>query len=101
MKIIVCCSLLLMIGITSVYSSKATQFRGIVINVLNDSIEIKKGNKEITLYWSQNAKIFFKGKKAGRQAVEICQKVKAQYEDKNNRKELTKLEILNKSYCTQ
>ena len=87
--------------VASAYSGTVAQFSGLVIHVSNDSIEIKKGNKEITLYMTPDTKILYKGKEADRRAVNICQKVKAGYMYKDNRKELVSLEILRKSYCVR
>ena len=85
--------------VVSAYSGTVAQFSGLVIHVGNDSIELKKGSKEITLYMTPDTKILYKGKEADRRVVSICQKVKAGYMVKDNRKELITLEILRNSYC--
>ena len=99
MKQMICFLMLTAVLVVPAYSGTVAQISGLVIHVSNDSIEIKKGNKEITLYMTPDTKIFFKGKEAGRRAVDICQKVKAGYVVKDNRKELVTLEIQRESYC--
>jgi len=101
MKKIACCSLILLLGITSVYSSPTVQFKGTIINLGDDSIEMKKRNKEITVYLTPSTKILFQGKEVGLQSVEVCQKAKAVYVIKGDRKELLTLDILRQSYCTR
>ena len=101
MKKMTCLILLAAVLVAAAYSGTVVRFSGLVINVGNDSIEIKKGNKEITLFMTPETKIFLKGKEADRRAVDICQKVNAGYVIKDGRKELVTLEILRESYCVQ
>jgi hypothetical protein len=101
MKKAVFCFLLVAAMVASAYPEKPAQFKGTVIYMVGDSIEIKKGKKEITLNLTPDTKILFHGEKADRTAVEMCQKVKALYVVKDGRKELVQLEIVSDSYCVQ
>jgi hypothetical protein len=101
MKKIACCSLVLLLGVTSVFALPSSHFKGIVIDIGNDSVQIKKLGREITLYLTPDTKVLFHGKEVMRQSVEICQTVKAVYVLKNDRKELMTLDILRRSYCTR
>ncbi|OHD65814.1 MAG: hypothetical protein A2176_02015 [Spirochaetes bacterium RBG_13_51_14] len=77
------------------------QFKGTVINMSDVLIEVKKESREMTLYWTDQSKVLYQGKEAGRSAVEICQKVRANYTVKDHRYNLVSLEILQESYCTK
>ncbi len=100
MKKIVCAGLLMvMLGTSGVYSGTTARIQGLIINSSGASIEIKKGRKEVTLYWIEGSKVLMNGKEADRAAVEICQKAEATYAVRNGRRELVTLEILKESYC--
>lgn len=100
MKNILCAGLLLlMLGVTAVYSAASSDIQGLIINNTETAIEVKKGRKELVLYWTGDTKVFRDGQAADRAAVEICQKVKARYAVKDGRKELVSLDILKESYC--
>ncbi len=77
------------------------QFKGTVIYLAGDSIEIKKGNREVTLQMTQNSKIIYHGRESDRQSIKICQKVSALFAERDGKKELVKLEITDESYCIQ
>jgi hypothetical protein len=101
MKKIACCSLVLLLGITSVFAFPSSHFKGIIIDIGNDSIQIKKLGKEITLFLTPNTKVLFHGREVEPRSIDICQTVKAAYVLKNDRKELVTLDILRRSYCTR
>jgi hypothetical protein len=101
MKKALCLSILLVIAASGIgYSSASLQIKGTIINVGDSSIELKKGRKEIELFWSEQTKVRFMGKDADRGAAEICQKAVAAYAEKGGRNELVQLDILEESYCT-
>ncbi|MBN2160407.1 MAG: hypothetical protein JW807_13520 [Spirochaetes bacterium] len=83
------------------FSSAAKEFRGLVISVSGDSIEVKKGSEEMTLYWAEGTKVTIDGAEADRGSVAVCQKVTARYDVKDGRKELVSLSITRESYCVQ
>lgn len=91
----------LLLGGSAAVSGAAYEFRGLVINIAGDSIEIKKGNKEVTLYWAEGAKVTLGGKEAGRDAVAVCQRVTARYDAKDGRLEIVSLAITGESYCAK
>jgi hypothetical protein len=100
MRKITCAGLLIvLLGVTGVYSASNTQIQGLIINYSETSIEVKTGRKEYLLYWTENSKVLREGQAADRAAVDICQKVKASYTVKDGRKELVTLDILKDSYC--
>jgi hypothetical protein len=100
MKKALCLSILLVIAASGIgYSSASLHIKGTIINVGDSSIEIKKGQKEIELIWSDQSKVRFLGKDADRRAAEICQKVVATYAEKDGKYELVLLDILDESYC--
>jgi hypothetical protein len=101
MKKAFCLSILLVIAASGIgYSSASSRIKGLIINVGASSIEIKKGRKEVELFWSEQTKVRFLGKDADRGAAEICQKAVATYAEKDGRNELVLLDILEESYCT-
>jgi len=102
MKEIICMSVLLVfLGVTGVYPATTSTFKGLVINTSDASIEIKKGPREITVYWTDQSKVIKNGKEADRNSITVCQKVKATYTVKDSRRELVTLEILAESYCVR
>jgi len=102
MKKIVCMSLLLVfLGVTGVYTATISTFKGLVINTSDDSIEIKKGRKEISVYWTDQSKVLINGKEADRNSAAVCQRVEATYAVKDSRRELVTLKILAESYCVR
>jgi NAD/NADP transhydrogenase alpha subunit len=102
MKKIICMSVLLVfLGVTGVYTATTSVFKGLVINTSDASVEIKKGPREITVYWTDRSKVIKNGKEADRTSIAACQKVKATYAVKDSRRELIVLEILSESYCVR
>lgn len=102
MKSIICFALCIgMLAATGVYSSTPVSFKGIIININESSIEIKKGKKELTLFWTDTSKVMMEGKETDRSAVDICQLAEARYAVKDQKRELVELVILKKSYCTK
>jgi len=100
MKKAVCAGLLLiMLGVTGIYSASSSDIQGLVINTTDTAVEVKKGRKEFLLYWTGDTRVSRDGQAADRAAVEICQKVKARYTVKDGKKELVSLDILKESYC--
>jgi hypothetical protein len=89
------------LGATGVYSAKIATFKGLVINAADTSIEIKKGSKEISLFWTDKSKVVKQGKESDRNSVMVCQKVRASYAVRDGRRELITLEILSESYCVK
>jgi hypothetical protein len=81
------------------YSGPAVHFKGLIINISDTSIEIKKGVKEITLQWTDSSKVMRDGKELGRDSIELCQRVSAKYAARDGRTELITLEILSDGYC--
>ncbi len=98
-KILYMSVLLVFLGVTGVYTATVSTFKGLVIDTANASFEIKKGHKQITVYWTDQSKVVKDGKEVDRNAVEICQRVKATYTFKDGRRELVTLDILTDSYC--
>lgn len=100
MKKIACAAIaVLFIGACAAFSAPAAVTQGLVINATADYIEVKKGRKEMALYWTEATAVTMNGAKADRNAVTICQKVKASYTVKDGRKLLVSLDILKDSYC--
>ncbi len=100
MKKIACAGLLMvLLGVSGVYSASKAEVQGLIINSTDTAIEVKKGRSEYILYWTESTRVFRDGQAADRAAVEICQKVKASYAVKDHRKELVSLDILKDSYC--
>ncbi len=97
-KIAFCFVLAVMVAV-SAFSMAPVQFKGTIIFLGNDSIEIKKGKSEVSLQLTQNSKIIYHGKETDRRFLQICQKVIASYVSADGKKELTKLEIVKDSYC--
>jgi hypothetical protein len=89
------------LGTTGLYSNTISSFKGLVINAADTSIEIKKGPREITLFWTDQTKVVKQGKQSDRNSVMICQKVRASYAIKDGRRELITLEILSEGYCVK
>jgi hypothetical protein len=89
------------LGTTGLYSGTISSFKGLVINAADTSIEIKKGSKEITLFWTDQSKVLKDGKQYDRNSVVICQKVRASYTVRDGRRELITLEILSEGYCVK
>jgi hypothetical protein len=101
MNKIALCLLLVVVAAAAAFPKAPVQIKGTVIYLNNDSIEIKKGNKEVTLQMTQNSKIIYHGKESDRRSLEICQKVNALYAETDGRKELVKLEIIDEGYCAR
>ena len=78
---------------------KQMSFKGRVINVAADYVEIKKKNIEHVFYITSKSVIIMAGaeKKAG--DLMICQSVKVEYRVVKKRKEIVKLEIIKESDC--
>jgi hypothetical protein len=101
MKKALCLTILLVLAASGIgYSSSSLQVKGVIINVGGSSIEIKKGKKELELFWTEQTKVKYLGKDADRTAAEICQKAVATYAEKDGRNELVQLDILTENYCT-
>ena len=101
MKKALCLSILLVIAASGIgYPSSTLHVKGLIINVGGSSVEIKKGNKEVELFWTDQTKVKYLGKDADRAAAVICQKAAATYAEKDGKNELVLLDILSESYCT-
>ncbi len=93
--------LALFLGVTGAYPKQSSRFEGLIIFVNDTTIEIKRGNREITLNWSESSKIMRDGKDVGREAVQVCQKVSVVYGGGEGRNEVLTLVIMRESYCTR
>jgi hypothetical protein len=75
-------------------------FKGEIINFTDEYIELKKGKKDITLYFSDNSKIISPdGKKAGKDIIAPCQIAKAYYINQDGKKIIVKLKIMKINKC--
>lgn len=79
--------------------SKFTTFKGRVIFLSDDYIEVKRGRIEVLLYYSDKTKfVKLDGTENGKNIIKICQYVRARYtKDKKNK--LDEIVILKESDC--
>ena len=76
------------------------EFTGRVIEVGEAYVELKRGPKELKLAYTDATKIFaVDGTEAGRDAIELCQTVKAVYRPVDHAGELMSLTILKEGNC--
>ena len=81
-------------------NERNAEFTGRVIEVGEGYVELKRGPRELTLAYTDATKIFaVDGTEAGRDAIELCQTVKAVYRSVNSARELVSLSILKESDC--
>ncbi|TFH41350.1 MAG: hypothetical protein E4G96_05685 [Chrysiogenales bacterium] len=93
--------LCVLMGTVAAYSGSEKSVSGLVIFAGVDSIEVKKGKTETTLYWSEGSKVTKNGIEIDRSGVEPCQRVKASYTVTEARNDVVSLEILAGSYCVK
>lgn len=93
--------LTLLLSAAGAYPEQSVRVEGIIINIGDTSIEIKRGKTEITLHWLENSKIVMNGTEVGKDEVRICQKARAVYNHVDGRNDLVTLELLRESYCTR
>lgn len=102
MKRAICVSILLVFAASVAgFSSETSRIRGLIINVRDSSIEIKKGRSEYELFWADDSKVSFLGRAADKGTADICQKAEAVYAEKDGRKVIVSIDILQESYCTK
>jgi hypothetical protein len=74
-------------------------FSGRVIFVADNYIELKKGNKEVTVYFADNTRFISKdGKENSKSIITVCQYIEAYYTD-GAKKILTKIIVKKESDC--
>jgi len=74
-------------------------FKGRVIAVLDDLIEVKKDRTTVKFFWSDKSEIYFKDKKQEKSLIEICQYVVVRYSAQNKRNEIIRIDIFKESDC--
>lgn len=87
-------------GLESSGMETGNKFRGRVINPAESFIELKKGDKEITLHYTESTQVLAKnGQPAGKDILEICQVAQAWYRVKDKKNMLLKIQIVKESDC--
>ena len=87
-------------GQFSLCKDKDKIFRGRVIYITDDYIEIKRGKTEKIIYFTDKTRFIKRNKtEDGRDIIEICQVVKAHYMLESNKNILNKIHILKESNC--
>ncbi len=75
-------------------------FKGRVIFVSNDYIEVKRGRAELIIHYTDNTVFVAKdGSEKDKKIIEICQVVKALYNKEQNKNLLSKIIVLKESDC--
>ena len=93
--------LALLLCAAGAYPSKSNRLEGIIINVTDTAVELKRGRKEFTFKWAENSRILLKGKDAQRDAVQVCQKARVEYVPGEDGDRVVALEIVRESYCVR
>lgn len=76
------------------------EFRGRLIYIDKNSMEIKRGRAEIKIYFSDNSVYMPKsGAGQGRDILELCQTVRAIYRKEGGRNILKKIIVLREGNC--
>ena len=79
---------------------KQNRFNGKVIYLSDNLVELKKGNAEVVFYFSDITMFLDKdGSKGGKDIIEICQFVNANYLVKNRKNVLKRIKIVKDSCC--
>ncbi len=78
----------------------AASFYGEVVNFTGEYVELKKGKKEMVLYFTDKT-VFVSGseEKAGKELLQPCQMARGYYRVSGGKKELIKLVIVKKGRC--
>jgi RNase P/RNase MRP subunit p29 len=75
-------------------------FYGEIINFTDDYIELKKGSREIILFFDDSTKIFdVNGEEADASGIQLCQMARAYYKKKDGKNILVKLKIADDKGC--
>ena len=79
---------------------KDKSFKGRVIFVSNDYIEVKRGRAELIVHFTDKTIFVAKdGSEKNKEIIEICQVVKALYNKEQNKNILSKVIVLKESDC--
>jgi hypothetical protein len=76
-------------------------FKGRVISVSSESVEIKRGKYEKILFFDESTKVLKNNAEASKSDIEVCQLVKAYFSVEGKKYTLTKIEIMKESDCVK
>ncbi len=80
--------------------SKDKSFRGRVIYLSNDYVEVKRGKTELLIYFTDSTVFVSKeGNEKDKEIIKICQVVKAQYSKETEKNILNKIIVIKESNC--
>lgn len=100
-KIVIPAFLILIACSVPISAGSSAQFKGMVISLTEDSMELKRSSREITLYFTADSAVIFRNEKVSRESLDLCQIVRAYYRMSQGRREIIRLEILTPGYCKQ
>jgi len=76
------------------------RFTGRVISTGESGLELKKGSVEMTFAYGESTKFFSReGKDAGREVIELCQVVRAEYTVNGKERTLVSVKVVRESDC--
>ncbi len=100
------CAVVLFSGLALLHASvsrdRNRSFSGEIINITDTFLELKRGRREITLYFDQSTKYFDRsGAEGAKSVIELCQVVRATYTTRENRNILVRLQVVRPGKCYQ
>ena len=79
--------------------NSSNTFRGRLIFVNNNLVEVKSGKREAAFYWKEGSIVLDKNGEVPKNNLRICQVVKVEYTTVGKRMEIVKIYIVNESNC--
>lgn len=83
-----------------IYAANTKTVTAVIINITNEYIELKRGLREITVYFDPTTKYANRnGADASRDILELCHLVRATYLVRDNKKMLVRVQLIRQGRC--